>query len=197
MLSLYVSAAQCDGYTAVLILNLWVEGQWDFAVGCGKRREVVLFPLIKFPSVLVLQQFALWGCTECNLFPFSSSLGLSVCVLRGWRLWLHLGAHWTFCCRNKRHSVTTRPFSESAAYRSHLLLCTGLSSLDWCLLPKLRAVFWVRQNSAETGCHHPCMVDLLREERLGSQQVAHGTGNCLDVMLNVWVRISHRGKDRV
>lgn len=59
MLSLYVSAAQCDGYTAVLILNLWVEGQWDFAVGCGKRREVVLFPLIKFPSVLVLQQFAL------------------------------------------------------------------------------------------------------------------------------------------
>lgn len=160
---------------------------WDVAGGEGW----FCFPslsshsLARCLSVFVLQQTTLWGCTECSLFPFSSPLGSSVCVLWGQRLWLHLGSHWTSCCRNKKHSATTRPFSGSAAYRSRLLCCTGLSSLDWFLLPNLRAVCWVRQNSAETGCHHPCMVAWLWGERLGSQQVSHGTGNCLDVMLNV------------
>lgn len=183
-----MSTAQCNSYTGVLILNLWVERQWGFAAGCGRRRGVILFSslnshcLARCLSVFVLQQTTLWGCTECSLFPFSSPLGSSVCVLRG--LWLHLGSHWTLCCRNKRRPAPTRPFSRSAAYRSRW--CTGLS-LDCCLLPKLRAraVCWVRQNSAETGCHHPRMVAWLWGERLGSQQVAPGTGNCLDVMLNV------------
>lgn len=121
----------------------------------------------------------------CSLFPFSSLLGSSVCVLQGQRLWLHLGSHWTFCCRNKRDSAPPRPSSGSAAYRSRLLWCTKLSSLDYCLLPKLRAVCWVRQNSAEAGCHHPCMVAWLWGERLGSQHIAPGTGNCLDLMLNM------------
>lgn len=81
----------------------------------------------------------------------------SVCVL-GQRLWLRLGTHWASCYRKKRQSATTMPFSGSAAYRSHLLWCTGLSSSDWCLLPKLRAVLakaklaWSRMPPSMHGC---------------------------------------------
>lgn len=88
MLSLYVSAVQCNGYTGVLILTLGWRGSgvllWDVAGGEGW----FCFPslsshcLARCLSVFVLQKTTLRGCTECSLFPFLIPSGLiSLCSL--------------------------------------------------------------------------------------------------------------------
>lgn len=47
MLSVLMSTAQWQGYTCVLVLNLWVKRQWGFAVGGGRRRSGFLSSLVK------------------------------------------------------------------------------------------------------------------------------------------------------
>lgn len=148
--------------------------------------------------VFVLQQTTLWGCTECSLFPFSSPLASSVCVLWGQGLWLHLGSHWTSCCRNKRHCAATRPFSGSAAYRSRLLWCTGLFSLDWFLLTKAQSsvlgktkLSWSRMSPSMHGC-----LAVGREAGQPASCTWHWKLLGCDAEHD-WARIWQQGRDRV